>query len=88
MSELQRARELLDEAEATVPVVGLAHAKVALDAAINGGRDPALAAQQADRRIAAIFDRDCGVPCEQARRRLLDARQLLVGKAEVSVCGA
>lgn len=88
MTDLQRARELLDEAEEPVPIVGLAHAKVALDMALHGGRDPELAAEQADRRIAGLFDRDCGVPSTEARRRLLDARQLLVAKQEVSACGA
>jgi len=88
MTDLERARELLDEAEATVPVVGLAHAKVALDTAIDGGRDPALAAKQADRRIAAVFERECGLPCACAGRKLREARQVLAGVQEVSAGGA
>jgi len=77
MTDLGRARELLDEAEATVPVVGLAHAKVALDTAIDGGRDPALAAE-----------RECGLPCACAGRKLREARQVLAGVQEVSAGGA
>jgi len=85
MSELRRARELLDEAEANVTVVGLAHAKVALDAGLKGTRDEAQAALQADRRIHALFQRECGVPCEQARCRLRDARQLLIAIKQEAV---
>jgi len=66
---LERAGELVESAESDVMIVGLGHAKVAIQAGINGQRDVALAAQQADSRIAALFERECGVPCERARER-------------------
>lgn len=80
--ELDRARELLEEAERDVTIVGLGHAIVAVDAGRNG-RDPEQAARQADRRIKALFERDCGVPSEHARRCLREARQVLAVPQEV-----
>lgn len=73
---LKRARELCEAADEQVTIVGLGHAKVALSAGCNG-RDKQTAARQADRRIAALFDRECGVPTDEAARQLREARQVL-----------